>query len=220
MRAHHRLARSRDLADILDLLEPLMRLAAARMGRGMDHRPPVDPLLGFLGQRVVGAIAVEERGRPAGIGRRHFEGAQQARRRRYVDERAVGMPERLAVAEPADRLAVFDDVGDHRDFRGDLALAANGLGLDPILLGDQCGGIEFELAELTGERHVLLVGHRLAAKAQHEVGEPSSADRFAVGGRERVADVDAGDLGTEPRCKRPDGDAHGRYSAASSASTP
>jgi hypothetical protein len=46
-------------------------------------------------------------------------------------------------------------------------LAAGGLGFDPVLPGDQRRGIEFELPELTGKGQVLLVGHRLAAKAQH-----------------------------------------------------
>ena len=118
------------------------------------------------------------------------------------------MPERLAVAEPADRLAAFDDVGDNRDFRRDLVLAASGLGLDPVLLGDQCRGIEFELAELTGERHVLLVGHRLAAEAKHQIGEPSGTDRVAVGNAQGFPDVDTEDVGSEPRCKRPDGNGH------------
>jgi hypothetical protein len=57
------------------------------------------------------------------------------------------------------------------------------------------GGIEFELAELTGKGQVLLVGHRLAAEAQHQVGEPGGANSGAVGGAERLADVDAGDIG-------------------------
>ena len=100
------------------------------------------------------------------------------------------------------------------------ALAADGLGFDPILLGDQCRGIEFELAELAGECHVLLVGHRLIAEAQHEVVEPGGANRVAVGDAQGLADVDAGDVGAKPGCERTDGDAHGRYSAASSASIP
>jgi hypothetical protein len=58
---------------------------------------------------------------------------------------------------PPIALPVLDDVGDHRDFRRRFTLAAGDLGFDPVLLGDQRCGIEFELAELTGERHVLPV---------------------------------------------------------------
>src|SRR5208282_2290436 len=90
---------------------------------------------------VVGGIAIEERGRAAGARRRHFEGAQQAGCRRHIDERAVGVPERLAVAEAADCVAVFDDVGDHRDLRWYFALTADGLRLDPVLPGDQRRGL-------------------------------------------------------------------------------
>ena len=112
------------------------------------------------------------------------------------------MPERLAVAEPADRLAILDDVRDHRDFRRDLALAPLGLGGHPVLLFDQLGRVVFELAELAGERHVLCVGHRLAAEAQHEIVEPRLADRVAIGGAERLADIDARDIGAETGLER------------------
>ena len=90
----------------------------------------------------------------------------------------------------------------------------------PYCLAISAAGIEFELAELAGERHVLRVGHRLLAKAQHQMFEPGGADRVAVGGAERLADIDAADFGAEPGGERDDFDAHRRYSAASRASTP
>src|SRR5665213_286188 len=176
-------------------LEALMRLAAARMGGGVDHGEAVDALLGRVGQVVIGAVAIEERGRAAGARRRAFERAQQAGGRRHVDKRRIGVPERLAVAQAADRLAVLDDVGDDGNFRRNLAVAAVALGVDAILFGDQRGRVEFEFAELAGERHVLRVGHRRPAEAQHEVVEPGLADRAAIWGRERLAYVDAGDVG-------------------------
>ena len=98
--------------------------------------------------------------------------------------------------------------------------AARGLGLDAVLLGDQRRGIEFELAELAGERHVLRVGHRLFAKPQHQMVEPGGANRVAILGAERLADIDAADFGAEAGFERDDFDAHGNYSAASRASTP
>src|SRR5262249_13752407 len=91
---------------------------------------------------------------------------------------------------------------------------------DPILLGDQRCRIEFELAKLAGEGHVLLVGHRLVAEAQHEVDEPGGTDRVAVTSAERLAHVDPGNVGAQPCRNRSNGDAHRRYSAASRASTP
>src|SRR5713101_4844420 len=118
------------------------------------------------------------------------------------------MPERLAVAEPTDRPAVFDDVRDHRNFRRHLGAAPRAVVLDAVLLGDQRSGIEFELAELAGERHVLRVVHRLVAKAQHEIVEPRGADRVAISGAERRADIDPADIGAEPRGERADRDAH------------
>src|SRR6185437_2512940 len=103
-----------------------------------------------------------------------------------------------------------------RDFR----LAAGGLGFDPVLLLDQLGGVELELAELPGEAHVLRVGHRAVAKAQHEMVEPGLADRIAVGGRQRLADIDAGNLGAAAGLERMDLHGHRRYSAASATGTP
>src|SRR5205085_12012304 len=118
---------------------------------------------------------------------------------RHIDKRRVGVPERLAITEPADRLAVLDDVRDDRNLRWDFALTAGGLRFDSILLLDQLRGIELQIAELAGKRHVLFVGHRLIAEAQHEMVEPSPADRGAVRGRKRLADIDAADLGAAAR---------------------
>src|SRR5581483_4747168 len=69
MGAHHRLARPRHFRDILDMLEPGMRLAARGVGGGVDHAQPVDARLGRRRQVVVGGVAVEEIGRAAGSGR-------------------------------------------------------------------------------------------------------------------------------------------------------
>src|SRR5262249_36648617 len=121
-----------------------------------------------------------------------------ARGRRYTEKGRVGVPEGFAITEPADRLAVLDDVRDDRNLRRDLALAPGGLGFDAVLFLDQLRGVEFQFAELTRERHVLPVGHRLVAETQHEVIEPGLPDRVAVLGRQRLADIDAADLGAAP----------------------
>ena len=63
---------------------------------------------------------------------------------------------------------------------------------------DQLGRVVFEFAELAGERHVLRVGHRLAAEAQHQIVEPRLADRVAVRGGSFSRMIDAGNVGAEP----------------------
>jgi hypothetical protein len=74
------------------------------------------------------------------------------------------VPERLAIAEPTYRFAIFDDVRDYRYLGWYLAAPAFILGPDAVLLLDQRGGCEFELAELAGEGEMLFVAHRLSAK--------------------------------------------------------
>src|ERR1043166_1946542 len=60
--ADHRLPGARHFRHVLDGLEALMRLAAARMRCGVDHGEAVNPLFRSLGQGVVGRIAIEELG--------------------------------------------------------------------------------------------------------------------------------------------------------------
>ena len=108
----------------------------------------------------------------------------------------------------------FENVRDHRDLGRHLAAAACILGADAVLLLDQLGRVEFQFAELAGEGHVLLVIHRLVAEAQHQIVEPGSADRVAVGGAQRSSDVDPGNLGAKAGGERADGDAHRDHSAA------
>src|SRR5215831_5561968 len=177
-----------------------MRLAAARMRRGVDHLHPGDALSDVLRQRFVRQIHVEKIGRaaPHGPWGRNFDRTQQARRRRHFDKRAVGVPERFAITEPADRLSIFDDVRDDRYFRRYLATTAFIFGLDAILLFDQCRGREFELPELASEGEMLFVGHRLPAKPQHEMIEPGTPDRIALKWGERTANIDPTHIGAEP----------------------
>jgi len=81
-------------------------------------------------------------------------------------------------------------------------------GLDPVALLGHLRRRRFGVAELASERHVLVVGHRLAAEAQHGVTEPGGADAVAILAGEWPADVDAADLGAEARIERRDFDAH------------
>ena len=77
------------------------------------------------------------------------------------------MPNRLAIAEAADRLAVFDDIGDDVEFRHALDEPASGF-LD---------GSKIEFAEAAAEGDQLSVGKLLAAKQQHRIIQPSEVDR-------------------------------------------
>ncbi len=112
------------------------------------------------------------------------------------------MPERLAVTEATDRLAVFDDVRDDRDLRRGVAAPAFVLGSDTVLLLDQRCGRELELPELASERHVLFVAQRLLAKPHNEIVEPGAADRVALEQGKRTANVNATDVGAEPGRER------------------
>jgi hypothetical protein len=127
----------------------------------------------------------------------------------------VSPPPRPPIALPSSMMSETTEISG-----GISRLRPGGLRLDPVLLGDQRRGNEFELAELTGKGQVLLVGHRLAAEAQYQVGEPGGANSGAVRGAKRFSDIDAGDIGAEPCRERSDGDAHRLYSAASRASIP
>jgi hypothetical protein len=80
---------------------------------------------------------------------------------------------------------------------------------DAVLLLDKLAGVELQFAELAGERHVLLIGHRHAAEAQYQIIEPRFADRVAVGGREGLANVDAADIGTAAGGEGGDFNGHG-----------
>ena len=80
-----------------------------------------------------GCHRLENEVRSAGALRWHFEQTQEAHRRRHIDERLFGVPEGLAVRQPADRLAVFDDVSSAEIYSGS-SLAAGGFGFDPVLL--------------------------------------------------------------------------------------
>src|ERR1043166_5448755 len=112
MGADQRLHRPRHFRHVIYRLEPLMRPAAAVVGRGVARFKPADPGFDVGRQRFIGRIHVEEIGRAARRRRRAFQGAQQAGARRQVNKRRIRIPERFAIAEPANRLAVLDDVGD------------------------------------------------------------------------------------------------------------
>jgi hypothetical protein len=120
-------------------------------------------------------------------GRRKFDRVKDRRHRRTLDVGHVGVPDRLAVAQAADRHAAFLDVGDHVHFR---------------MVGEErpaerIGSGRIELAEIAAEGEHLRVGKLLAAKAQHEVLEPCRANlREHVGG-DRLGEIETADLGAQ-----------------------
>ena len=125
-------------------------------------------------------------------GGRYFERVEHARLGRHVEIRHVGVPDRFAVAEAADRLAVHLDVGDDVDLRQALDEAAAGL-LDrrPV-----------EIAEAAAEGDQLLVAQRLAADQHHRMlvpGVHQASERRVV----EVPEIDAPHLRAE-RCTRRD----------------
>src|SRR5437763_15878984 len=105
MGADHRLARARHLGDILDLLEPLMRPAAARMSRGMDHLQAVDALLGGLGQCLIGGVAIEDGGAPPAGGGGESHGRNRPAAGRTTAKEGSGCQKASASAEPPTRRA-------------------------------------------------------------------------------------------------------------------
>jgi hypothetical protein len=113
---------------------------------------------------------------------RDFERVEHARLGRLLQVRHVGVPDGLAGAEAADRLAVrAEHVGDDVDFRmaGDEALA--------VLLHRR----EVEIAEAAAEGDEVGVGETLAAEEQDGMGEPGGVERGESGIVE-IAEVDPG----------------------------
>src|SRR5262249_40270000 len=68
-------------------------------------------------ERLVGGEHVGEIGLAAGVLRRDFERVENRGLGRHIDKGHVGVPDRLAVPEISDRLAVLDHVGDYVYFR-------------------------------------------------------------------------------------------------------
>jgi hypothetical protein len=92
------------------------------------------------------------------------------------------VPDRLAVAQAADRHAVFLDVGDDVHLR---------------MIGEErpaqrVGAGRVELAEVAAEGEHLRVGELLAPPAQHEVLQPRRADARENLRRDRLREIQAG----------------------------
>src|SRR5215470_562999 len=157
---HERVARTRCLARIGDLFHSLAHHPGAVVGRIVDGGATRDRLLEAGRKRLVREIHV----RPVRIAtaRRNLEGVQEGALGWTRDVSHVRVPDRLPVAEIADRLAFDLHVGDHVDL-GELAQKWRAVRVRP-------GRIQ--LAEAPTEGEQLRVGEPLAAKAEDEVLEP------------------------------------------------
>ena len=82
----------------------------------------------------------------------------------------VGVPDQLARAEEADRLAIFPDVGDDGDFRRDIPVEHS--------IADRCA---VAFAEIAAETDEIGVGERLITKHQDEILGPNAFQRIHGG---------------------------------------
>ncbi len=124
-----------------------------------------DSVLQSVRQRLVDRIHAAERGVAAGG--RHLQRVEHARHRRHIEIGHVGMPDRLAGAEAADRLAVHHHVGDDVDFRQAFDEAPAGfLDRRPV-----------EVAEAAAERDQVLVAR---ASGRAPAGPDGRARRASI----------------------------------------
>jgi len=172
------------------LLEP--SLAGAVETRIVQDHSPLDTLLQFLRQRVVGRVHSRERCLAAVL--RRLDGVQQARRRRVLHEVQVAVPQRLAVTQAAEGATALDHVGDDHHFR---------------MLGDVGRtvlerGRNLHLAEAAGERHESRVVEILVPDPEHRVFEPRPPERRDHVVVETRRQVDTPHLGAKRRRQRRD----------------
>jgi hypothetical protein len=84
----------------------------------------------------------------------------------------------------------------------------------PVLeLGDIAAARVLQLAEVAAERHLLLVGHRLAVEDEHGILVHAGLDGSHLLGRDGPGDVDARHLTHEHGADLADGDGHGGVSS-------
>src|SRR5712672_393734 len=113
---------------------------------------------------------------------------------------AVAEIEQMNTAVARQRLAILVEVGN-------IVKAGTEAGI--LWLDDIAAARILALAEIQRERHLLLVGNVLIAEQQHGVSVHAGLD---VGGflrRQRLPQIDAGNLAEKMRVKLPDRDRHG-----------
>ncbi len=162
----------------------------------MHHQPALDLRAQVWGQGLVGEILVRE-GRVAAAGR-DFPGVQDRRGHRRFPVRHVRVPDRLAVAEVAERRSVPGlQVRDHQDF---------GI-LVEIGLADDAHSRRLQLAEPLAEGDQLRIAQVLVPDQHDEmvvIGLPDALERLAG----ELRQVDASDLRSQSLSRRHDLERH------------
>src|SRR3981189_1204204 len=108
----------------------------------------------------------------------------------------------MSAAVTRQRLAVLAEVRD---------IVEAGAGREPriLRLDDVAAARIFLFAEIQRERHLLLVGDVLIAEQQPPVLVHAGFDIGGLLRRQRLSQIDAGDLAEKMRVKLPDRDSHG-----------
>jgi hypothetical protein len=160
----------------------------------MDAVQALDHFLHAVRQRVVGLVHIREHRIAAD--RRDGNAAQQRTERGHRRERHVGVPEMASVLGGR-RLAVrLWDVGDQQQL-GIVGMAVTRQALVPV-----------ELAEAAAEGDVLLARDLLVAEQQGAALEEGAVDLVELGIAERLAEIDALDLGAQGMAQRTEGGRH------------
>ncbi len=124
--------------------------------------------------------------------------------RRDLDEAAVAVPARFAVAKLPDRFSALADVGDDVDLGRHRRRLARALGVV-----QQLARREFRLAEIAREGEQSVVGKRLPTEPEEQVVVPGVAQAIHRRGIERAGDVEAPYLGAERGVQGIDLEIHG-----------
>jgi len=69
-----------------------------------------------------------------------------------------------------------------------------------MVLGDVAAARDLDLAEVLGERHLLIVADGLAADDQHRIAVHAGVDRRGLGLAQRLGQIGAEHLAGENRC--------------------
>src|SRR6266446_9377534 len=113
---------------------------------------------------------------------------------------AVTKVEQMSAAVARQRRAVLAEVGD---------VVKSGAKPRILRLDDIAAARIFAFAEIARERHLLFVRYVLIAEQQHGVFVHAGFDILRLLRRQRLAQIDAGDLAEKMRVKLPDRDSHG-----------
>src|ERR1700730_18898338 len=113
---------------------------------------------------------------------------------------AIAEVEQMGTVTARQRLAVLAEVGNVVQSGGEPVI---------FLLGDGAAARVLALAEIEGKGQLLLVIDVLVAEQQHRIFVHAGLDIGGLLRRQRLSQIDAGDLAEKMRMKLPDRDRHG-----------